>query len=335
MARPPHRILLVSPDFHGYWQALARALEHLGCEVVTHRYDIATHRVGLLGNILAHRVPSPKLQAAVDRELTSQAIEALRSARADAVLVVKGDRLTVDWWQALAEQHVRHCVWLYDELANMDYDLGLLAGLERVLSYSTTDVATLQAAEVTSGLLPNAFDSLTPWTPQTIDAVSFIGARYPEREQLLRQLADRGVPVMAWGREWSRHPWDVARTREWRTPGIPTRRDIPRTTYYGVMAGSRATLNIHGRDHNGLSMRTFEAPGVGALGLIDRDEVAQFYEVGTETVVFHDVAEALELLDRAERDPHWAAAISVAGARRTAAEHTFVHRMRTVLDGWR
>src|SRR5690606_34511514 len=209
------------------------------------------------------------------------------------------------------------------------------ARLDRVLSYSADDVATLEAAGVSTGHLPNAFDSLLEWQPKEIPAVSFVGARYREREQLLRQLAERGVPVNAWGREWARSPWDIARTGQWRSAGIPVDTDTPRAMYYGVMAGSTATLKIHGREHPGLSMRTFEAPGVGALSLIDRDAVAAHYEVGVETLVFHGVDELVDLIGRAGREPEWSEDVRSAGMRRTAAEHTFVHRMQTVLDGWR
>lgn len=330
----PH-VLLVSPDFHGYWQALSRALSTLGCEVTVHRYDRAQSRTASVANVISHRVGAPRLHDMVSQELTRTTIQTLEVARPDAVLVVKGDQLTSEWWQTLLDRHIPHCVWLYDELVNMSYDLSLLAQLDRVLSYSAADVPTLGEGGVTTGLLPNGFDSLLQWQPRPVPAVSFVGARYPEREQVLVSLAERGIPVAVWGREWSRDLWDRARTGRWRENlKLPTHPDIGRDEYYGVMAGSTATLNIHGVHHQGLSMRTFEAPGVGALSLIDRDEVSSFYEPGAETVVFHSEDELVDLIGRAEREPHWANGIRAAGIRRTEAEHTFVHRMRTVVDGW-
>ncbi len=331
----PH-VLLVSPDFHGYWQALSRALTALGCEVSVHRYDRAQSRTAAVANVISHRVGSSRLQDVVNQDLSRATIRTLDRARPDAVLVVKGDQLSDEWWQTLLDRRIPHCVWLYDELVNMAHELSLLARLDRVLSYSAADVATLRTAGVTTGQLPNGFDSLLPWRPRPVSAVSFIGARYPEREQVMVSLAARGVPVAAWGREWSPRLWDRARTARWRDDlPIPAHPDIPRDEYYGVMAGSTATLNIHGVHHQGLSMRTFEAPGVGALSMIDRDEVSTFYEPGAETVVFHEVDELVDLIGRAERDPEWSHGIRTAGIRRTEAEHTFVHRMQTVLDGWR
>lgn len=333
--RAPRRILLVSPGFHGYWQALAAGLAAHDVEVITHCYDAGGSRVHALGNAVAYRVPVPELRRRVDREWTSRAVATLRQARPDAVLVVKGDRLGQPWWDALAAARIPYALWLYDELVNMSYRTEFLAELDRVYSYSSADVDALQAAGVAAGFLANAFDSSLAYQPRSVPAVTFVGARYPEREQLLRAVAQRGIPVIAYGREWSRHPWDVARTRQWRSAGISTRRDLPRSDYYAVMAGSTATLNIHGAGHHGLSMRTFEAPGVGALSLVDRPSVAQFYEPGKETLLFEGADELVDLLARADREPQWADAIRAAGAARTLADHTFVRRMATVLDDWR
>ena len=55
-------------------------------------------------------------------------------------------------------------------------------------------------------------------------------------------------------------------------------------------------------DQDGFTMRTFEACGVGAVQLVDRADVAQHYEPGTEVAVFDGVDEAAELARRAAAD---------------------------------
>lgn len=324
------KVLLVSPVFHGYWSAFAAALEALDLDVAVHCYDTA----GRVGNALAHRYESSGVADRVRGTATAATIAALADADPDAVLVVKGDFLGADWWDALAASRARSALWLYDELSRMTYDDATLGSVGRVFSYSPDDTRTLRARGLDADVLPDGFDSLTAFTPRPSERVSFVGSRYPARARLLRVLADAGEPVKAYGREWSRHPWDVLRTRQWRSAGVPAHRDIDRSTYYGVMAGSVATLNIHGDGHDGLSMRTYEAPGVGALQLVDRPDVAQHYDVGTETLVFRSDDELVELVRRARRDPVWASGIREAGRRRTLAEHTLVHRMRKVRAAW-
>jgi spore maturation protein CgeB len=99
------------------------------------------------------------------------------------------------------------------------------------------------------------------------------------------------------------------------------------------MAGAAATLNIHG-DQDGFTMRTFEASGVGALQLIDRSDVARHYEPGVEILPFSSVAEIVDLVGRAHRDPYWAARVRAAARDRTLAEHTFAHRARDLEEMW-
>jgi spore maturation protein CgeB len=114
---------------------------------------------------------------------------------------------------------------------------------------------------------------------------------------------------------------------------VPSGKELVREEYYAVMAGSTATLNIHG-NHTGFNMRAFEAPGVGALQLIDRADIDEFYDVGSEVLVVNSPAEIVENFNRARQDHVWASRIREAGRKRTLAEHTLVHRMRVLETTW-
>ncbi|MBS1699363.1 MAG: glycosyltransferase [Actinobacteria bacterium] len=327
------KVLVVSPVFHGYWEAIVGALRVHGHDVVGHCYDADPAWTRRFANALSYRVPA--VRASVERHATARAISALRETRPDAVLVVRGDSLGAEWWDACVRSSAKISVWLYDELDRMRYETSTLEAAEDVFSYSPRDVEALRGRGLSARLLPDGFDSLLRFTPRRSAAVSFVGARYRPRETSLAALVAAGVPVEAYGREWSRHPWDVLRTRRWRSAPLPSHRDLPRADYYGVMAGSLATINIHGEAHDGLSMRTYEAPGVGALQLIDRPEVAEFYDVGTEVIVFRSDEELVEHAERARRDPAWAERIREAGRARTLAQHTLIHRMDEVQQQWR
>ena len=60
----------------------------------------------------------------------------------------------------------------------------------------------------------------------------------------------------------------------------------------------------------------------------------QFYDVGTEVAVWHDLDELEELSRRALSDPVWAEGLRAAGRRRTLAEHAFDHRLEEVDSLW-
>lgn len=160
-----------------------------------------------------------------------------------------------------------------------------------------------------------------------------MGARYPARQEVLADLHARGIPVRAYGRDWSGHPVDRLRTWRVGTPSLPAERDVSRAAAYDVMAASAATLNLHG-DQDGFTMRTFEAAGVGAVQLIDRADVGDLYELGTEVLTWSSPDELAGLCARALADPVWSDSVRAAARARTLAEHTFDHRVAALEDAW-
>lgn len=333
---PPERLLLVSPAFHGYWRAYQDAFERLGHSVRTIRYDElssfsakARHKIGVE---LADRVGADGA-ARHAQAVSARCAEAVRVARPDRVLVIRGDLLGDDFWAAVSEVHARPVTLIYDEVARMDTTYEDLMSHGPVASYSAHDTAELASRGARTAHVKDAFDSRLPFTPVTSDEVVFIGAVYGQRAPLVEALHAAGVPVRAYGRGWSHHPLDRLRTWNSPRPRTPAARDVPRDIAYGIQAGAVAALNIH-EGQDGFTMRTFEIPGVGGLQLIDRDDVAELYEPGKEVLVFHSPEELVDLARRAAVDTGWARSIREAGRRRTLAEHTFDHRVRELEALW-
>lgn len=327
------RLLLVSPAFHGYWRAIEAALTRRGYEVTTHLYDARGATAKVRHKLLVElpqRWGREQDTWSVD---SAAAADALQRSRPDVLLVVKGDTLGADFWEA-ATAVPRRAVWLYDELRRTSYDPDVLAAAGPIASYSRDDVAALTARGLPALHVPLAFDTdLSVPTRPTTHEVVFVGSRSPAREQILQALAGAGVAVRAFGREWSAHPWDRLRTWRWGSPKLPAGRDVGREDAYAVMAAALATLNVHG-DQDGFTMRTFEAAGVGAVQLIDRADVAEFYDPGTEVLVFSSPDEAVAHAHRIGADPVAAARLRAAATARTLAEHTFDHRMRALETLW-
>ena len=160
-----------------------------------------------------------------------------------------------------------------------------------------------------------------------------MGARYPDRERTLVGLQGAGIPVRAYGRDWSHHLLDRVRTWQWSRPDLPSERDVDRGTAYAVMAASAATVNMH-TDQDGFSMRTFEACGSGAVQLVDRTDLAGLYDDGVELATWATLEELVELSRRARVDHAWTDRLREAGRRRTLAEHTFDHRVADLERLW-
>jgi spore maturation protein CgeB len=328
-------VLVLSPVFHGYWRSLERALAGRGHEVRTVTYDDGGGRGARAVAKVAHELPE-RLGASDARRrarLGARARAAVEETDPDVVLVVKGDTFDDAFWDLLETRRQRRLLWLYDELRRTGHTDATLAAAGPIASYSPLDVAELDRRGMRAVHVPLAHDPDVPVTRLDRDEVVFVGARYPNRESLLTRLSQQGVPVRAYGRDWSGHPVDRLRTWRLDGPGVPAGRDLSRSRAYGAMAGARATLNIHG-DQDGFTMRTFEACGVGAVQLVDRADVGIHYEPGREVAVFADAQEAAELARRSVSDPLWARGLRDAGRARTLAAHTFAHRARDLEALW-
>lgn len=329
------RVLLVSPAFHGYHRAIESALAQRYA-VQTHVYDAFT----TFGSKL--RTKAFELSELIGRDATHRrrrvasgaARRAVLELRPDVVLVVKGDLLDDEFWTACDQAGARTVLWLYDELRRTRWDREQLSRVGAVASYSSVDVAALKASGVPASHVPLGFDASVRVDPRPRSTdITFIGARYPQREALLQGLNDVGVPVRAYGRDWSHDVRDRLRTWWATRPDLPTGRDLDRMEAYSVMAASAATLNVHG-DQDGFTMRTFESSGVGGIQLCDRPEVEHYLDPGTEVLVFDGVEEILDHRGRLQTDTRWAESVRVAGRARVLAEHTIEHRVRALEALW-
>jgi spore maturation protein CgeB len=331
------RLLLVGPAFHGLWRGIEGAFRQIGYDAHSHRYDDFTTVRAKLRNKLLHELPQRVTRdpgGRVRDDLTAGAVAALREFDPELVVVIKADVIGPAFWDELDARRTPRLLWLYDALASMSYDRGRMSRADQVVSFSRSDVAQMQEWGLPAQHMHLGFDSLLPLPvlPPTNEVV-FAGARYPRREALLVELEERGVPVRAFGRQWSHHPWDRLRTWDVRRPRVPSGRDLDRATACARLRAATAALNMHG-NQDGFNLRVFEACGVGGVQILDRDDVAELYDPGAEVAVFHSTDELVDLCRRAERDRAWAAGLRSRGAARTAAEHTFVHRARFLESLW-
>ena len=331
------RILLISPVFHGYWKSIARGFEARGHQVTSHTYDdhdgfVAKVRNKVVYEGLDRLVDGAGTQRQV-QAATAGARQALREVQPDALVVVKGDLLDDPFWEDVEKLGIDRVLWLYDEIRRTRHQLTDLARHPVVASYSPSDVQAMRNSGIRAELVHLAFDPAWVGPTRPSDDVVFIGARYEKREALLTAMARLGVPIRAVGRDWSHRTVDRLRTWSWARPDLRAMPSVSREEATGMMAGALATLNIHG-DQDGFTMRTFEAAGVGAVQLIDRDDVDEYYEPGVEILPFADASEVAELVARLRVDREWAARIGAAARARTLAEHTFADRAAVLESLW-
>jgi spore maturation protein CgeB len=136
----------------------------------------------------------------------------------------------------------------------------------------------------------------------------------------------------------------VGRATSWRSLPRYVRNPVPRAdlhdAVYGIrmlrtFQGSRLTLNAHSTvsPRSASNIRMFEAAGAGTCLLTDwKQNLGELFEPDREVVAYRSPEDAVEKVRWLLDHPVEREAISVAGQRRVAREHTFAHRA-PILDG--
>jgi spore maturation protein CgeB len=158
--------------------------------------------------------------------------------------------------------------------------------------------------------------------------IALVGARYPYRDRLVRELLD--YPVRVWGPGWRRAD-----------PGIAARVGggfVDGPAKLAVYCGATLSLNPHHpmNDIGGVNTRTFELAAAGACQVVDlKEDLPYLFKPGDEVVTFRDRAELRRQLTYYLAHPDEAAAIGANARQRALAQHTVRHRVEEIVTAVR
>lgn len=135
-------------------------------------------------------------------------------------------------------------------------------------------------------------------------------------------------PVIAGDSGWritfkkNRFPWTYH-------PELNYYTELPR--FYPL---SRINFNCTSKQMKGaVNQRIFDVPATGSFVLTDwREQMEHLFEPGKEIAFYKDPAEIPELVSRYLRHPDERDKISLAARRRILQEHTYVHRIKTLVE---
>lgn len=313
-------VLLIAPfddAEHAHATQRARALERLGCDVTT--FDLRK-RLGLLGRLAG-------------TDLRSRLIKTAEGAEATLILVLGGydlDEALVD--AVRSATGARMVNWFPDDVGSIDEAFRVARGYDQIF-VAGSDVAA--AFERSTGsapeVLPHAADPSVYRPLRTKDQyranVVFAGGATPTREKFLAELVEFGLAV--WGPGWRK----------------TTLRDYCRgelrstAEYIRAYGGASVAVNLHhGLGSNGLSyaycnQRVFELATMGVPQVVDdRADLARLFDVGTEIITFTTPRELKSRVQELLQTPSHTEGIGSAARRRALQEHTYMHRMRRLLD---
>lgn len=315
------RVLLVDSDNDptGHAGLRKRALERLGCQVAT--LDLKEKK-GLLSRWRGGSVQDRLGKAILQHQ-------------AQLVLVVEGAELTAGMVTSLKrDADARWAAWFIGETRSLPLMEALSSAYDVLFVPGTDLVEQLRGPSRPPTIhLPPGCDPSVHRPMRARDQfranVVFVGAATPRREQLLAELSEFGLAI--WGPGWRRTPLkDYCRGEM-----------LELDDYVRAYAGASVAINIH-RETDGIgtatgcNQRVFELAAIGVPQVVDeRGDLALAFEPGKELLTFRSGADLKQLVKDLLQDPPLADRLSQAARRRALAEHTYMHRLGTVLGATR
>jgi len=157
--------------------------------------------------------------------------------------------------------------------------------------------------------------------------IVFVGTLTPEREKILETLTDFDLNI--WGR-WQRQSPQLKRCYK--------RQDVYLKEAVKIYNASKIVIDIHSlygkvKDIFNVTPRLFEVPASGGFLLTNHiSQVHDFYKVGEEIVTYKDINELKYLIRYFLERPKERKSIAEKAYQRAHREHTYIQRLKTLLD---
>jgi spore maturation protein CgeB len=307
----------------------ARALEELG------------HRVAVFDDSLQ---PLDKLARALERGLGLRLEERpfvnrrlrtlLREFRPDLFLSVFGFGVSPRTLAAVRAAGVPSACWWINDPFQFERSLQRAPHYDWVFSNSAVCAQWYRERGVAaSAFLPTACEPSVhrPVPPVAADAceLCFAGDWSPLREQVVTALARR-FEVRVFG------PWGRKLAPD--SPLRPLLRDgfFTPDEMAAMFSSAQVVLNLHswcGRFDHGVNPRLFEAAACGAFQVVDdKREIASLFSPGAELAAVSGPDDFAQAVTDALADPAGRARAGQAALRRALAEHTYRHRMASLIS---
>lgn len=297
---------------HSHPALQQRALERLGCRVTR----LPLERDGWLAR-LAHKDLSTRLE------------RAFNAIRPRLVLTAGNSPLRQELVQPLRTGGAAQWVhWFYEDgsAADLVPDASGVADHVFVADRETAAEQTRRLGRPVHFLAaaadPSFHRPLRAREPYRAN-VTFVGSMTPHRERVLESLVEFGLGL--WGPGWKR-----SRLREYCRGELISAEDAVR-----AWAGATVAVNVH-REHDAsgaCNRRLFEIAAVGTPQVTDRRAgLSALYRPGEELLVYRDTGELPSLVRALLPDAPRREALAAAARRTTLHQHTYMHRMREMLE---
>jgi spore maturation protein CgeB len=340
------RVLVVPPILGGtlaasYWSA--EALGQLGCRVETipidkmaPLYDLVRKSSFDLNRLDQVREPMIRFLS----ELTLMKAEEFQPHMVMALAQAPLQRKVITQLRGLGAVTV---FWFVEDFRLMTYFREVASAYDHFFHIQGEEMAhELNRLGANYSHLPVAAHppchrplSLSPEDKEFYGAkVGFMGAGYPNRRRIFGELVENGFNIKLWGVDWPEDgPLGRCLAKE--------NRYLESDEVVKIYNACRIVLNLHSSPRKGqriggadfVNPRTLEVPCCGGFQLVDHVPVLNsMLKPGKEVAVFTSKRDLLDKVRHYLDYPDQRAAIARAGRLKVLDQHTYCHRMETMLN---
>ena len=317
-----------------------RALEALG-----HRVSWVDHSLHSPGYHHLDSIRDARLRLTVQQKFSETlgiiSLAHIAEEPPDLVLALAQAPLSMPVLEQLRRKKIPTAMWFVENFRHLTYWQQMAAGYDFwfVMQKDACQEALMRAGAPHVSYLPLAADPMIHY-PLILSEeersefgadVSFLGAGYLNRRRLLPGLVGQEWAFKLWGNEWD-EPGPLASVLQRGGARIDT------TTAAKIFNATGINVNLHsfageGLDPDGDSVnpRTFELASCGAFQVIDaRTLLSEMFEESMMGV-FSRPEDLVSTVRKFYREPEQRAAMAEQSRSHVLAEHTYEHRMRTLL----
>lgn len=181
------KVMLIAPDFNQYTQIFSDSIMQCGYDVRAMSFTPYNWKTAILKML---HMDDKKL---INREIVAFNYEIKKNYkeyRPDFVIIIRGDFMCSD---TLEQMHVKKVLWLYDSVSRYPDSARNWDAYDLHYVFEESDIEVLaksgkQAEFLALGYDPKKYFPINA-VKQDVD-ISFVGAMYGERKELLEKLAD-------------------------------------------------------------------------------------------------------------------------------------------------
>jgi len=347
------KVLVNAPSFYGIDEAIRDSFETMGFNAILLNYGTKStiqekiaRRIGLK---IPHLKPllNPILKYYLEKE-NKELINTIKKEKPDLLFIIKGDHLFPETLREIKSKiscPIIIYIWddpfysyagLYsDDFRKSNFEKGMHL-YDYIFVYDTFYVEQIEKRGITNvEYLPLAAD---PYRYKKIliseederrygSDICFVGVPYPNRIEILESLKHYNLGVFGDG--WTKYFLQKGQRVPSYYKGKATGEKVLK-----IYLSSKIVLNIHDPEaKEGLNTRTFDILACSASEIVDyKKNLEMHFKIGEEIVTFKDNKELLKSVNYYFENEGLLKEISDKGRQRVLNEHTWVHRVNSVIN---